>query len=267
MNHGSAVVTGASAGIGTAYARRLAQRGHHVVLVARREERLRALADELGFGAEVLVADLARPEGVAIVAERLARPDVGLLVNNAGISGYGPLAEADPAVLAAVLQVNAVAPTLLTRAALPGMIERGGGAIVNVASLLAFSGSLPPGPLPHRATYAGTKAHVVVFSRVLAGELQGTGVRVQVCCPGRTATEFHAVQGADPLHVVPGDLAQEPAEMSAEDVVTASLVALDRGEVVCIPGLDDPTALERLTAVEAELRRGSRRELAQRYRG
>jgi short-subunit dehydrogenase len=193
MTPGSAVVTGASAGIGTAYARQLAARGHHVVLVARRAQRLHALAAELG-DAEVLVADLARPDDVAAVAARVARDDVDVLVNNAGINGYGPFADADPAVLAAVLQVNVTAPTLLTRAALPGMIERGRGAIVNVASLLAFSGALPPGPLPHRATYAGTKGHVVVFSRVLAREVEGTGVRVQVCCPGRTATEFHAVQ-------------------------------------------------------------------------
>ncbi|NHC14631.1 SDR family NAD(P)-dependent oxidoreductase [Motilibacter deserti] len=268
---GTALVTGASGGIGEVYARRLHAAGQDVVLVARRASRLDALAGDLrtsGTGrVETLVADLAGPEGRAAVAERAAGRDVSLLVNNAGLSGYGPFAEAEPEVLEQVVSLNVLALTLLSRAAVPAMLARGSGAVVNVASLLAFSGALPPGPLPHRATYAGTKAFVVAFSRTLAEELRGTGVTVQACCPGYTSTEFHLTSGTEPVPdealLARGD---EPGAMSAEDVVTASLAALRTGEVVCAPGLNDPTAVDRLTAAEAELRRASRPQLAARYR-
>lgn len=260
---GTAVVTGASSGIGEQYARALANRGMHVVLVARRRERLARLASELGV-AELIVADLATDDGIDEVAGRVVREDVTLLVNNAGLAGYGPLAEVDPAVVAQVVKLNVLAPTLLARAAAGGMVGRGGGAIVNVASLLAFSGALPPDPLPHRATYAGTKAHVVAFTRVLAHELDGTGVGVQVVCPGFTQTEFHSVTGTEPA-----DAADPPSAraMSAEDVVRASLAALRTGEVVCVPGLEDPSALDALADAEALLRAGSRPQLAARYTG
>jgi short-subunit dehydrogenase len=264
---GTAIVTGASAGIGAVFARRLAERGYDLVLVARRRERLDALADELqadaGVQVEVRVADLAQAGDVSRIADRAAQDDVTLLVNNAGINGYAPFAEADPGVLAHVIAVNVTAPTLLARAALPGMLARGEGVIINVASLLAFAGALPPEPLPWRATYAGTKGFVVTFSRTLAAELGDTPVRVQALCPGYTATEFHLTAGRDPVEgTAPPD---QPRAMSAEDVVQASLAALDTGEIVVAPGLDDPGAIDRLIAAEAELRGGSRRELARRY--
>jgi hypothetical protein len=262
---GTAVVTGASAGIGEVYARRLAERGYRLVLVARREGRLRALADELG--GEALVADLASEADVARVAERVAADDVTLLVNNAGINGYGPFAEADPALLSKVIALNVTVPTVLTRAAVPGMLARGRGAVINVASLLAFAAALPPGPLPIRAVYAGTKGYVVTFTRTLAAELAGTPLRIQVCCPGYTATEFHLTAGEAP--VSDETAAAKPAEphaMSPEDVVLASLAGLDAGEVVVAPGLEDPAAVDRLIAAEAELRGASRAVLAGRYR-
>jgi hypothetical protein len=268
---GTAVITGASAGIGAEYARRLADRGYDLVLVARRESRLAMLAGELsaraGVRVETLAADLAVDADRDRVAERLTAEDVTLLVNNAGISGYGPFGEADPGLLARVIALNVTVPTLLTRAAVPGMSARGRGAVVNVASLLAFSGALPPDPLPYRATYAGTKGYLVTFSRVLAAELAGTELRVQVCCPGYTATEFHLTLGASP--VSEDTAAAKPAEpnaMSAADVVTASLAGLDAGEVVVAPGLDDPSVVDRLIATEAELRSASRPRLAERYR-
>lgn len=266
---GTAVVTGASSGIGAAYAERLAGEGHDLVLVARRAERLEDLAERLGKSAgvrvEPLVADLSLPDDVARVAQRVAAEDVTLLVNNAGINGYGPFPETDPALLAKVLAVNVVALTTLTRAALPGMLARERGAVVNVASLLAFAGALPPGPLPYRATYGGTKGYVVAFTRTLAAELAGTPVGVQVVCPGLTATEFHLTAGEEPVpgreHRVHGS-----GGMPAEDVVTASLAALRTGEVVCVPGLADADAVARLAAVEAELRGASGAPLAERYR-
>ncbi|HEY0487610.1 MAG TPA: SDR family NAD(P)-dependent oxidoreductase [Mycobacteriales bacterium] len=263
---GTAVVTGASAGIGEVYARRLAERGYRVVLVARREQRLRALAEELG--GEAIVADLSLDVDLAAVTERVSCDDVSLLVNNAGINGYGPFPRGDVGLLSKVITLNVTVPTLLTRAALPGMLARGEGAVINVASLLAFAGSLPPEPLPYRAVYGGTKGYVVTFTRTLAAELADTPLRVQVCCPGYTATEFHLTRGVDPVSDAEAAAKGEEAHaMSAEDVVTASLAGLDAGEVVVAPGLEDPAAVDRLIAAEAELRGASRPVLAARYRG
>ena len=268
---GTAIVTGASAGIGLAYARQLAAAGSDLVLVARRGDRLAALHGELhsahGVSVERLVADLARPDDLAAVSMRAAADDVDLLINNAGISGYAMLHDADPAVLHAVLALNVMAPTMLTRAALPGMLTRGRGAVINVASLLAFAGALPPEPLPPRATYAGSKGYLVTFTRTLAGEVAGTGVAVQVVCPGYTATEFHLTRGADPVdEATAAAKAEEPHAMPADDVVTASLLGLERGEVLCIPGLTDATTIDDLVEVEGRLRSGGGRQLADRYR-
>ncbi|MGV9642438.1 SDR family NAD(P)-dependent oxidoreductase [Streptomyces sp. NPDC003514] len=265
---GTALVTGASSGIGWEYATRLAGRGRNLVLVARRAERLEALARELRAegvnGVETLVADLADPDDLARVAERVSGDDVDLLVNNAGINGYGPFAEVDAGLLGKVLSVNVVALTTLTRAAVPGMLARGRGAVINVASLLAFAGDLPPDPLPQRAVYAGSKGYAVTFTRTLAAELAGTPVRLQVVCPGLTATEFHLGAGATP---VSGERrTHDEGGMPPEDVVTASLAALETGEVVCVPGLTEPEAVSRLAAAELELRRGSGGRVAERYR-
>jgi short-subunit dehydrogenase len=265
---GTAVVTGASSGIGKEYAAQLSRRGGDLVLVARRADRLAALADRLresgGTQVETLVADLSRPADLDQVAERVADSDVDLLVNAAGINGYGLFAEVDPPLLAKVIQVNVTAPTLLARTAVPGMLARGRGAVINVASLLAFAGELPPGPLPQRAVYAGTKGYLVTFSRTLAAELAGTAVRVQVVCPGLTATEFHLGAGDAP---VAGEARiHDEGGMPASDVVTASLAGLATGEVVCVPGLSDPGAVTRLAAAELDLRNGSGGRMALRYR-
>jgi short-subunit dehydrogenase len=265
---GTAVVTGASSGIGAEYAVQLARQGRDLVLVARRAERLAALAarlrEDTGAAVETMVADLARSSDLARVAERVADDDVTLLVNNAGINGYGPFAEVDPGLLTRVLDVNVVAPTVLTRAAVPRMVAHGRGSIVNVASLLAFAGALPPGPLPHRAVYGGTKGYMVAFTRTLAAELADTPVRVQVVCPGLTATEFHLSTGETP---VPGEArVHDEGGMSPADVVTASLAALETREVVCVPGLPDAEAVARLATAELALRDGSGTSLAARYR-
>ncbi|GAA2333386.1 SDR family oxidoreductase [Streptomyces kunmingensis] len=266
---GTAIVTGASSGIGAAYARRLAASGHDLVLVARRAERLRALAAELAekhdVRVETLVADLSDTGDLDRIVRRAAEDDIDVLVNNAGINGYGPFAETDPSLLEKVLAVNVVAVTRLARAAVPGMLARGHGTVVNVASTLAFAGSLPPGPLPTRAVYGGTKGYVVTFSRTLAAELDGSPIRVQVLCPGLTATEFHLAQGHEP---VGGEQARvhDDGGMPVEDVVTASFRALETGEVVCVPGLVDDTAVDRITAAETGLRASSTSTLAPRYR-
>lgn len=228
-----ALVTGASSGIGAAFARRLAAQGYDAILVARRADRLAALAAELrerhGAAAEPLVADLASPAGVAQVEARIAGLDaLDLLVNAAGFGTTGRFARIDLARQLEMIQLHVVAAVRLTRAALPGMIERHRGAIINVASTVAFL------PLPGNATYAGTKAFLVAFSETLQHELAGSGVRVQALCPGFTYSEFH--ETAEYQHFdrkrIPGAL-----WMTADQVAAESLRALGRGGVVCIPGL------------------------------
>ena len=238
-----ALVTGASAGIGQAFAEALARDGYDVIAVARRRERLDALAARLAAEhdarVEVLVADLATPAGVDAVAARAGSTPLDLVINNAGFGGYRRFVELDPKVADELMSVHVRAVVQLTRAALPGMLERGRGGIVNVASLLALSGSAPPGNfLPMRAVYAGAKAFLLTFTQVLASELAGTNVRVQVCLPGLIKTEFHEVQGMD--------TSKFPPRMSPEDVVRGSLASLAKGEVVCVPALEDVAALQRI---------------------
>lgn len=262
-----ALVTGASSGLGAAFAEQLAARGNDLILVARRRERLVSLADRLGrehgVVAEVLVADLADPDGLRAVEDRVAvDPGPTLLINNAGFAGYMPFIQLEPDRAEELIDVHVVATTRLTRAALPGMISRHRGAIINVSSLLAYSASMPPSsPLPKRAVYAGCKAYVVTFTETLYHELDGTGVQVQALCPGITrGTELHDhVPGYDLSHV-------ELAAMDAVGVVQASLRGLELGEVVCVPGLDDPGLLDTIRANQRDiLARAARAPAAERY--
>src|SRR5580700_9810481 len=259
-----ALVTGASSGIGAVYAERLARDGYDLILVARRRDRLEALAarlrDEAGAEAEPLAADLADAEALSQVEAQVAGDErLALLVNNAGFGGYRPFVEVEPRVVDELIAVHVRAVARLTRAALPGMVRRVKGAVINVASLLALSGALPPNPLPYRAVYAGAKAFILAFTEALSGELGESGVHVQACLPGLVDTEYHAVTGRDP--------AKMPPMMKAADVVAASLAALKRGEVVCIPGLDDPTLIGNLAELRGTiLMKANRPALAQRYR-
>ena len=234
----TAVVTGASSGIGRAYAQRLAADGHDLVLVARRRNRLvelaKALEAEHGTFVEPVTTNLADPDAVAALADRLSSSPPDLLVNNAGLAHYMPFAELPPEQARELIDVNVTAPVLLARAALPGMLARNSGAIINIASLLAFSGAATGPTLPQRAVYAATKAFLVTHTQVLAAEVVGTAVRVQVVCPGVVRTEFHSRQGLD-LSAVP--------RMEPDRVVRASLNDLARGTVVCIPGLPDESAV------------------------
>ncbi|SFW79148.1 SDR family NAD(P)-dependent oxidoreductase [Amycolatopsis australiensis] len=253
-----ALVTGATSGIGRAFAERLAADGHDLVLVGRRQERLDEFAAaHPGVAVRTVAADLSRDEGIDAVAEIAASEPLDLLVNNAGVAHYMPLADLPADKARELVKVKVLAPTLLARAAVGGMRERGRGAIVNVAGMIAFSGPAPHSQMPRRAVYAGTLAHLVTLSQTLSAELEGTGVGVQVVCPGVVATEFHERQGMD-LSSVP--------RMSAADVVTASLRGLELGEVVCAPGVEDASLLE--TVFEAELAAfgGQSPELASRYR-
>ncbi|MFB7597803.1 SDR family NAD(P)-dependent oxidoreductase [Streptomyces sp. NPDC056160] len=253
-----ALVTGATSGIGRAFARRLAGDGHDVIAVGRRADRLEELAAEFpGVQVRPVVADLSTDDGVDTVAALCADEPLSMLVNNAGVAHYMPLADLPAGKARELVHVKVVAPTMLTRAAVPGMLARKAGAVVNVAGMIAFSGPAPAAQMPRRAVYAGALAHLVTMSQVLHAELSGTGVRVQVLCPGVVATEFHERQGMD-LGAVP--------RMSAEDVVTAGLRGLELGEVVCAPGVEDGRLLR--TVFEAELAAfgGQSPRLAERYR-
>jgi short-subunit dehydrogenase len=240
--HRQALVTGASAGLGAAFAERLAHDHYDLILVARRRDRLDELAQRLradhSVTVDVVAADLTQTAGRKAVEERIAAaPALALLVNNAGFGGYRPFVTLDPDRAEEIIQLGVIAVTRLTRAALPGMIARGQGAIINVSSALAFSATLPSPPLPKRATYAGSKAFVNAFTQVLANELEGTGVHVQALCPGLVKTEFHELVGVDVANFPAGIV------MAPEDVVQASLAGLALGEVVCIPALPDPAVL------------------------
>jgi uncharacterized protein len=244
-----ALITGASSGLGEAFAERLAADGHDLIVVARREDRLRALADRLSAAhataTEVLVADLTAPDDLRRVEARIATaPALDLLVNNAGFGGYRPFLQLDPERAEELIRLQVLAVTRLARAALPAMVARGRGAVINVSSQLAFSVALPSPPMPPgRAVYAATKAYVNAFTQLLHGELAGTGVRVQALCPGVMRTEFFARMGSDV-----GRLPIRPMEPS--EVVRASLAGLQRGEVLWLPGLDDASALDGVHAAE-----------------
>ena len=179
-----------------------------------------------------------------------------MLVNSAGVAHYTPIAELSAEQARELVHVKVVAPTMLTRAAVPGMLARGTGTIVNVAGMIAFSGPAPASQMPRRAVYAGTLAHTVAMSQTLSAELEGTGVRVQVLCPGVVATEFHTVQGLD-LSAVP--------RMSAEDVVTGSLRGLELGEVVCAPGVEDDHLLQAVFDADLAAFGAQNPQLAKRY--
>ena len=258
---GMAVVTGASSGIGRSYAERLASKGMDLVVVARRMEPLHALKRELergGVKVRAVVADLARGDDVRRLETELAALPVELLVNNAGVAHYMPFAQLPVERARELIDVNALAPVLLTRAVIPGMVERGRGAIINVASLLAFSGAARAPHLPQRAVYAATKAFLVTFTEILAVELAGTGVRIQVVCPGLVRSEFHSRQGID--------MSQVP-RMEPDHVVTASLSDLERGVVVSIPAMPDESAKARLDDAASTLLGVARNtELPARYR-
>jgi short-subunit dehydrogenase len=224
----TALVTGASGGIGEAFVRQLAAQGTNLVLVARRGDELERIAAALRernhVRCEVLAADLTTDDGVAAAAARVT--DIDLLVNNAGFGISARVADVDPAQIDGMIKLNVLALARLTRAALPGMLERGHGGIVNVSSVAGFA------PSQGFATYNATKAFVTMFTEALSLEVRGTGVRVQALCPGLTHTGFQAVAGESGVDSTPAMLWQEP-----DEVVAASLAGLRRNAVIVTPGV------------------------------
>ena len=233
----NALITGPSSGIGLDLAHLFAQNGHDVVLVARSEGKLRALASELeskhDVSARVIVADLARPEAPREVFA--AAPPVDVLVNNAGFGISGRFAATAARTELEIIQVNIAALTHLTKLFLPQMLERKRGRILNVASTAAFQ----PGPL--MAVYYASKAYVLSFSEAVAEELRGTGVTVSALCPGPTATGFQktANLGSEPLLNV-----MKP--VSSMDVARAGYRGLMRGQRVIVPGVKNKLAVQML---------------------
>ena len=227
-----AIITGASAGIGAEFARQLAQQGYDLLLVARRVERLEALANELrnGFGisAEIRATDLANPEQTQQLANHIKTlNNIALLINNAGFGIEIPIADAPVDGQLAMMHVHMTAPYLLCQAVLPGMIAQRSGGIINVSSIAAWMHG------PGAANYCATKAYLSSFSKSLALEVAGHNVKVQALCPGYTVTEFHDTESMDGFDRgdVPGKLWD-----SAEFVVKTSLDALNGGKVIVIPG-------------------------------
>lgn len=227
-----AVITGASAGIGTEFARQLAADGYDLLLVARRVEKLRMVADEVGkrwgISAEIHPADLAdHDQTLALAAKLESLPNLELLVNNAGFGIEIPIAEAPIEGQLDMIHVHTIAPYLLCRAALQTMLPRKRGAIINVSSVATWTHGAGA------ANYCATKAYLTSFSRSLHDEVGKQGIVVQALCPGFTVTEFH-----DTETMVGFDRANIPAGMwdSAEFVVTTSLAKLNSGQVVVIPG-------------------------------
>lgn len=245
-NLGTALITGASTGIGAIYADRLAARGYDLILVARNKDKLQTLAaqisDRSGRSVEVLAADLADAADVARV-EQVLREDASIttLVNNAGVGTHTTLLESDVERMDAMVQLNVTALMRLTYAAVPGFVARGGGTVINIASIVAVAPELLNG------VYGGTKAFVQAFTTSLNHELADKGVRTQAVLPGATRTDFWA-NGGLPVEHLPEEIV-----MDAADMVDAALAGLDLGETSTIPALRDADLWTEFEAARAAL--------------
>lgn len=228
----TALITGASSGIGSTFALTLAERGHDLILVARSRDKLDALAariaTETGRTVAVITADLGQPHSGSALAQKVAslKLDVDLLVNNAGFGSAGAFAKQDATRDAEMIALNCTAVVDLAHAFLPAMIQRGSGGILNVASVAGFQ------PMPYMAIYGATKAFVLSFTEGLWAELRGTGVNATALCPGPVDTPFFEATGTPQLRkTVPKGLMMQP-----RPVVEAALAALEAGQPVCVPG-------------------------------
>ena len=257
---GTALITGASSGIGAVYADRLAHRGYDLILVARDAAKLETLAARLraetGQTVEVLPADLSVRAETAKIESRLANdPAIAVLVNNAGISLNGGLLENDIAAVEKLIAVNITAPTVLAGAAGRAFVRRGAGAIINIASVLALA------PETLEGVYSGSKAFLLNLSLKLALDLKDKGVRIQAVLPGATRTEIWERSGKDVDAIMPGMV------MDAGDLVDAALLGFDRGEVVTIPPLHDERQWTLYNDARLALAPNlSRQDVAERYR-
>ena len=260
MGHlGIAVVTGASSGIGSAFAYRLASRGYDLLLVARRGDRLRALAERLqadaGVDVTTLVADLTRADDLADVEARIAETPVSFLVNNAGVGALGPTSIVPPDAQEALIRVNVIALTRLSLAAIARFRSLGGGTLVNIASIMALMPSSGGG------AYSGSKAYVLNFTRSLRLELEGAGIGVHAVLPGPVRTEFFSSQGLS------DSVFPDQAYITPEAVADAALAGVALGEEIITPTLASPDPWRDVEAMRrAYLREAMSGEIAPRYR-
>jgi short-subunit dehydrogenase len=256
---GTALITGASSGIGAVYADRLARRGYDLILVARNRDKLDKLATRLTSetrrSVEVLPADLSDKTGLARVEEVLKKDaSITLLVNNAGIGTFAPLLNSDVNKMDEMISLNVSALTRLTYAVVPGLVARGTGTIINISSSVAIS------PETLNGVYGGSKAYVLAFSHSLQHELAPKGLRIQAVLPGATATDFWDT-GGYPVSNFPAGFV-----MRTEDLVDSALSGLDQGELVTIPSLPDKAEWDKFEAARRDMStRLSRREPAARY--
>ena len=247
---GTALVTGASSGLGAVYADRLASRGFDLILVARRVERLgvlaKSLAEKYGVAVRAMAADLSAPADLQRVADELAgNPAITMLVNNAGVSTLGAVVDSPREGIAAMDRVNVTALAQLTYAVLPQFKLRNRGTIINIGSVLSFH------ILPVSTIYSATKGYVMNFTRGLQQELAGTGITVQLVLPASTATEIWELSG------VPLAQLDQATIMRAEDCVDAALAGLDQGELVTLPSVEDQALWERFDAARLALFAGA----------
>jgi uncharacterized protein len=263
MSHsakGTALITGASSGIGAIYADRLARRGFDLILVARNRERLgehaKRLAQETGRSVEAVAADLTDRADLARI-ETILRTNaaITMLVNNAGVGATAPLLGSDVDKMEQMISINDIALTRLTYAAVPGLVARGGGAVINISSIVAI------GPEILNGVYAGSKAFVLAFSQSLRHELKDKNVKIHVVVPGATATDFWEVAGT-PVQHLPTAIV-----MRAEEMVDAALAGFDQGEFVTIPSLPEAADWEAYEAARQKMLPNlSRSAAAARYR-
>src|ERR1700754_688911 len=239
INPGIALVTGASTGIGAVYADRLARRGYDLILVARSKDKLDVLAKHIttntGRTVRVVAADLTVDADIAKVEAVIGEtPEISLLVNNAGVGSTAKLLEADVGKMTDMIALNVTAPTRLIYKAVPAFVARGGGAVINIASIVAIAPELLNG------VYGGSKAFVLALTQSMHHELADKNIKVQAVLPGATATDFWEISGT-PLEYVP-----QSWVMSAEDMVDASLAGFDAGELVTLPAVEDAALVDNL---------------------
>jgi short-subunit dehydrogenase len=245
-NKGTAIVTGASAGLGAVYADRLARRGYDLILIARRAERLQTMAQQISaaHGVEVstLTANLADRQDLERVATELStNPGITLLVNNAGTSTLAPMPAVNDEHIEAMHELNVHALVCLSQIALRKFLERDTGTIINIGSVLSFH------TLAISGVYSGTKGYVMNFTRGLQIAAEGTGVKVQLVLPASTATELWDLSG------VPLANLNQSSVMTAEHCVDAALAGLDQGELVTLPSVEDKQLWEAYDAARAKL--------------
>lgn len=256
---GTALITGASSGIGAIYAEQLARRGYDLILVARNRERLDALAKRISRdtqqSVEVFQADLGAPQDLARV-ERKLREDasITLLVNNAGIGTHTGVLDSDVERMAEMISLNVTALTRLTYAAVPGFVARQQGALINISSIVSLAPELLNG------VYGGSKAYVTAFSQALHKDLSAKGIRIQAVLPGATATDFWQIGGLPVENLDPGIV------MSATDLVKGALQDFDQGVLISIPSMHDLTHYQTYEAArQALFSQLSSNQLAPRY--